>query len=64
MAGSIFGAMHGTKALLGRWVNPLNDLVRSAVFGFDNSRISDLAERTFHLAASNTALSGRKENGI
>lgn len=63
-AGSIFGAMHGTKALLGRWVNPLNDLVRSAVFGFDNSRISDLAERTFHLAASNTALSGRKENGI
>ena len=27
-----------------------NDLIRSAVFGFDNSRISDLAERTLTLA--------------
>ena len=54
-AGSVFGAMHGTKALPGNWVEPLNDLVRSAVFGFDNSRISDLAERTLKLALENTA---------
>jgi len=49
-AGSAFGAMHGTRALPGYWIEPLNDLIRSAVFGFDNSRISDLAERTLALA--------------
>jgi ADP-ribosylglycohydrolase len=48
--GSAFGAMHGTRALPGYWIEPLNDLIRSAVFGFDNSRISDLAERTLTLA--------------
>lgn len=49
-AGSAFGALHGTGALPGRWVEPLNDLVRSAVIGFDNSRVSDLVERTLRLA--------------
>jgi ADP-ribosylglycohydrolase len=49
-AGSTFGAMHGTEALPGSWVDPLNDRVRSAIVGFDNSRISDLAERTLKLA--------------
>jgi ADP-ribosylglycohydrolase len=49
-AGSVFGAMHGTKALPAKWIDPLNDVVRSAVFGFDNSRISTLAERTLKLA--------------
>lgn len=49
-AGSAFGAMHGTRELPAYWVEPLNDLIRSAVFGFDNSRISDLAERTLILA--------------
>jgi ADP-ribosylglycohydrolase len=54
-AGSVFGAMHGTKALPAKWTGPLNDLVRSAVFGFDNSRISNLAERTLQLALVSTA---------
>lgn len=49
-AGSVFGAMHGTGALPGHWISPLDDRVRSALFGFDNSRISDLAERTFRQA--------------
>lgn len=45
-AGSVFGAMHGTDALPGHWVDPLNDLVRSSIMGFDRSRLSDLASRT------------------
>jgi len=49
-AGSVFGAMHGTQALPNRWIEPLNNRVRSAIVGFDNSRISDLAERTLKMA--------------
>ena len=49
-AGSAFGAMHGTDALAEHLVGPLEDRVRSAVFGFDGSRISDLAERTLRVA--------------
>ncbi|HEY7042467.1 MAG TPA: ADP-ribosylglycohydrolase family protein [Nocardioidaceae bacterium] len=50
-AGSVFGALHGTGALPGHWVDPLHNLVRSSINGFDNSAVSDLAERTFRLAA-------------
>jgi ADP-ribosylglycohydrolase len=49
-AGSIFGALHGTEALPGHWVDPLNDLVRSAIMGYDRSTVSDLADRTLRLA--------------
>lgn len=49
-AGSVFGAMHGTKALPDHWIAPMNDLIHSAVFGFDGSRISQLAQRTLKLA--------------
>lgn len=49
-AGSVFGILHGTQALPGSWIDPLNDFVHSAVGGYDNSRISDLAERTLHFA--------------
>jgi ADP-ribosylglycohydrolase len=49
-AGSTFGAMHGTEALPRHWIDPLNDLVRSAITGFDNSRISHLADRTLRCA--------------
>jgi ADP-ribosylglycohydrolase len=49
-AGSVFGALHGAGALPGHWVHPLHDVVRSSITGFDNSAISDLAERTFALA--------------
>jgi ADP-ribosylglycohydrolase len=60
-AGSVFGAMHGAGALPGRWVDPLNDLVRSAILGFDGSSVSDLAARTFRLVGADeiaTAASG------
>jgi ADP-ribosylglycohydrolase len=56
-AGSAFGAMHGTGRLPGRWVEPLNDRVRSAVMGFDNSKIFDLAERTLRLVCSDAKVS-------
>jgi hypothetical protein len=49
-AGSAFGAMHGTDLLPSRWVDPLNDMFRSAIMGFDNSMLSDLATRTPRLA--------------
>ncbi len=49
-AGSVFGAMHGTDALPGHWVDPLNDSVRSAIMGYDHSTLSDLADRTLRLA--------------
>lgn len=54
-AGSVFGAMHGTEALPERWVAPLNDTIRSAIFNCDGSRISDLAQRTAALAKQRTA---------
>jgi ADP-ribosylglycohydrolase len=49
-AGSVFGAMHGAEALPAHWVEPLNDLVRSSIMGFDRSRVSELATRTLRLA--------------
>lgn len=49
-AGSAFGAMHGADAIPRHWVEPLNDRLRSAVFGYDNARISELAARTLRLA--------------
>lgn len=45
-AGSAFGALHGTDGLPGYWIDPLNDTIRSAIFDFDHSRISELAQRT------------------
>jgi ADP-ribosylglycohydrolase len=53
-AGSAFGAMHGRAALPARWVDPLSDRIRSALFGYDNTRISDLAVRTVRLAVAHT----------
>jgi len=48
-AGSAFGAMHGRAALPGHWVDPLSDRIRSALFGYDDSCISELARRTVRL---------------
>jgi ADP-ribosylglycohydrolase len=48
--GSVFGAKFGASALPPHWVDPLNDRIRSAIAGFDGSRISDLVERTLQLA--------------
>jgi ADP-ribosylglycohydrolase len=49
-AGSVAGVVLGAAALPATFVAPLRDHTRSALFGFDNSRISDLARRTSVLA--------------
>ena len=49
-AGSVAGVLLGASRLPEHFVAPLHDRVRSALFGFDNSSISDLASRTVALA--------------
>ncbi|MDW4905391.1 ADP-ribosylglycohydrolase family protein [Streptomyces sp. ADMS] len=48
-AGSVAGVLCGAEAIPSQWTDPLEDTVRSAVFGFDGARISELAERTVRL---------------
>lgn len=48
--GSVMGALCGTAALPTHVIEPLRDRTRSALFGFDHSRISALAQRTHSLA--------------
>ncbi len=50
--GSIVGTMIGQKRLPARWINPLNNKIRTSLKGFDNSAISALAERTCALAST------------
>jgi ADP-ribosylglycohydrolase len=49
-AGSVVGTVLGATKLPPHFIKPLQDRTRSAVFGYDNSRISDLARRTINLA--------------
>ncbi|MGQ9514384.1 MAG: ADP-ribosylglycohydrolase family protein [Thermoproteota archaeon] len=49
-SGSVVGALLGAKNLPKRWIDPLNDRVESAVIGFCNNSISDLAGRTIKLS--------------
>ena len=49
-AGSVAGVLAGATGIPAHWKDPLEDTVRSAVFGFDGARISELAERTVRLA--------------
>ncbi len=49
-AGSVAGVLCGAAAVPEQWKDPLQDTVRSAVFGFDGVRISELARRTLRLA--------------
>ncbi|MDX3568063.1 ADP-ribosylglycohydrolase family protein [Streptomyces sp. ID05-47C] len=51
-AGSVAGVMTGAAAIPPQWTEPLRDTVRSAVFGFDGVRISELAERTLRLVGA------------
>ncbi|MFC4504234.1 MULTISPECIES: ADP-ribosylglycohydrolase family protein [Streptomyces] len=48
-AGSVAGVLSGAAAIPAHWKDPLEDTVRSAVFGFDGVRVSELAERTVRL---------------
>ncbi|MFC6066737.1 ADP-ribosylglycohydrolase family protein [Streptomyces ochraceiscleroticus] len=50
-AGSVAGVLCGAAAIPSQWTEPLHDRLRTAVFGFDGIRISELAERTYRLAA-------------
>lgn len=52
-AGSVAGILAGADALPTHWTDPFHDRLHSAVFGYDGSRISDLARRT-HLLAGRT----------
>lgn len=45
-AGSVFGALHGTAAIPGHWVDPLENSIHSAIFGFEGLQITDLVDRT------------------
>jgi ADP-ribosylglycohydrolase len=49
-AGSVIGTVLGADQLPRHFIEPLQDRTRSAVFGYDNSRISELAHRTTALA--------------
>jgi hypothetical protein len=49
-AGSVIGTVLGADQLPSHFIEPLQDRTRSAVFGYDNSRISELARRTTALA--------------
>ena len=51
-AGSVFGALYGTKAIPGHWTEPLRDTMHSALLGFDGTAITSLARRTIALAAA------------
>ncbi|MFE2045864.1 ADP-ribosylglycohydrolase family protein [Streptomyces sp. NPDC059477] len=48
-AGSVAGILAGAGKVPAHWTEPLHDTARSAIRGFDGSRISDLAERTGRL---------------
>ena len=51
-AGSVIGVLGGTARLPSHLIDPLEDRTRSALFGFDHSRISELADRTTRIALS------------
>jgi hypothetical protein len=44
--------MLGARNLPDKWIDPLNDKIESAVFGFGDSRITELAGRTAAVARS------------
>jgi ADP-ribosylglycohydrolase len=60
-AGSVFGALHGTKAIPPHWTEPLRDTIHSAILGFDGAAITSLAQRTVALAA--VGLSSHRTSG-
>lgn len=54
-AGSILGLVLGERRIPARWKEPFGDRLESYVRGFEQARISDLAERTLRLAEHNLA---------
>ncbi len=43
-AGSVLGALLGEKKVPARWLRPLKNKLRSFVVGYDNSKITDIAD--------------------
>ena len=60
-AGSVVGTVLGADQLPRHFIEPLQDRIRSAVFGYDNSRISELARRTTDLAETSLGSSQHVE---
>jgi ADP-ribosylglycohydrolase len=56
--GSILGAALGSSRLPRKWIRPLNDRIKTAVFGFLDCHISELAKRTLSIA-NTTRVSGK-----
>jgi len=55
-AGSIVGMQKGARALPEKWIQPLNDTIRSGVDGFGIVPLSQLAQRTMKLIENNPYL--------
>jgi ADP-ribosylglycohydrolase len=49
-AGSVIGLILGANTLPAKWVEPLNDTMRTCVAEFGQVQISDMAQRTFELS--------------
>lgn len=49
-AGSVIGAFLGAEKLPSKWIAPMNDTLESAVFGYSENKISELAKRTLAVA--------------
>lgn len=47
--GAIMGTMLGAEKLPSKWIDPLNNKIRSSLKGFDNALLSELAKRTTNL---------------
>lgn len=52
--GSIMGTMIGAKNLPNKWIDPLQNRIRSSLKGFDNSLLLELAKRTTALTKYNS----------
>ena len=48
-AGSVVGAMLGEDGLTAKWIRPLRNHLRSFVTGYDNSKITDIADLAFDI---------------
>jgi len=57
-AGSLAGMMLGARALPEKWVGVFNDRLVTAVRGYEECRLSELAERTHRVAASVLSATG------
>ena len=49
-AGSVVGLMLGAHALPGKWIDPLNDTMRTCVVGFGQVSIEETARRSYELS--------------